>query len=76
MEREFLEQYYKKQTKIKIVLNDSDVFTGVIKKLGETNLVLLDKFNEEVSLSLKTIDRAVPLPERFSQRKKFYGGGE
>jgi len=75
MEREFLEKYYKEGTRIKIVLDDKDVFTGVIKKLGDTNLILLDKFGEDVSLSLKTIDRALPFPERFNQRKyKTYGG--
>ena len=74
MEREFLEKYYKEGTRIKIVLDDKDVFTGVIKKLGDNNLILLDKFGEEVSLSLKTIDRALPFSERFSQRKyKTYG---
>ena len=71
MEREFLEKFYKERTKIKIVLDDKDIFTGVIKKLGDTNLILLDKFGDDVSLSLKTIDRALPFSERFSQRKRF-----
>ena len=71
MEREFLEKFYKERTRIKIVLDGNDVFTGVIKKLGDTNLVLLDKFNEEVSLSIKTIDRAFPFSQQFSQRRRF-----
>lgn len=71
MEKEFLEKFYKERTKIKIVLDDRDVFTGVIKKLGDINLILLDKFGKDVSLSLKTIDRAIPFSERFSQRRRF-----
>ena len=71
MEREFLEKFYKNKVRIKIVLDDKDVFTGVIKKLGDNNLVLLDKFGKDVSLTLKTIDRDLPFSERFSQRKSY-----
>jgi len=71
MEKEFLEKFYEKRTRIKIILNNNDVFTGVIKKLGDVNLILLDKFGGDVSLTLKTIDRALPFSERFSQRRRF-----
>ena len=64
MEKEFLEDFYKNKTKIKLILKDKDMFTGVITNLSENTLEFLDKFSKKVTISLDSISRAIELEER------------
>ena len=61
MEREFLDDFYKGKTRIKLILKDNSIFTGRIKRLGENTLMFLDKYNKEIPISLDSISRAVPV---------------
>jgi len=64
MEKEFLEDFYKNKTKIKLILKDKDMFTGVITNLSENTLEFFDKFSKKVTISLDSISRAIELEDR------------
>lgn len=55
MKREDLEFYEKK--KIKIILRNTYQYTGVIKKINEDSIVLLDKFNKYITISIPDISQ-------------------
>jgi len=64
MEKEFLEDFYKNKTKIKLILKDKDMFTGIITNLSDNTLEFFDKFNKKVTISLDSISRAIELEDR------------
>ena len=64
MEKEFLEDFYKNKTKIKLILKDKDMFTGIITNLSENTLEFFDKFSKKVTISLDSISRAIELEDR------------
>jgi len=64
MEKEFLEDFYNNKTKVKLILKDKDMFTGVITNLSENTLEFFDKFSKKVTISLDSISRAIELEER------------
>ena len=68
MDREFVETIYREQKRIFITLKTRKVFSGTIEKIGKTSIVVLDKFGDEVPISLDAIQHIEP------ERKKKENG--
>ena len=64
MEKEFLEYFCKNKTKVKLILKDKDMFTGVITNLSDNTLEFFDKFNKKVTISLDSISRVIEMEGR------------
>lgn len=55
MRRKDLELYQKR--KIKIILKNTYQYTGKIQKINEETLVMLDKFNKLITISISDISQ-------------------
>jgi len=59
------ENYIEKKVKIRIQMSEEEIltFTGTIKQVNETHLLLLDKFGKEQLLLLDNIIQCTPRRE-------------
>lgn len=55
MEKQLLEPYFQNKIRIRLNLKNGKFLTGVILQLSESSLVFLDKFNEQIPISLESI---------------------
>ena len=55
MDREYCLKMCKEKKRLFITLKGGRVFSGTIESVGTTSIVILDKFNEEVQISLDNI---------------------
>lgn len=60
MDKEHLREFHKNNTPIKLFLKKGGVFTGSIIQLGETSLILIDKYHQKVPLSYDCISHVQP----------------
>ncbi|VVB78535.1 Uncharacterised protein [uncultured archaeon] len=63
MEKELLEKHYNKNSKIRINLKSGQFYRGEISELKENSLIFLDKFENEILISLDSIAYVIPFRE-------------
>jgi len=61
MDKDHLKEFYITGKLIKFFLKKGAIFTGSILLLGETSLILLDKYQQKVPLSYDCISHVQPI---------------
>jgi len=61
MERKYVQEYWREHQKVKVFLNNNDIYTGVIIEVGDDTILFQDKFNREIPISLDAISHIVPM---------------
>lgn len=69
MDKGHLKEHFKKRTIIKIFLKNNNLYTGKILNIGETSILISDKYGEHVLISLDSISYVVPANEKKVMQK-------
>lgn len=68
MEREELEEFYKKKIKIKLNLKDNTFLTGYIINFKEKSLTFLDKYGNEIPVDYDMVGYPLPVKEKGGEK--------
>ncbi len=75
MDTEYLDKLKETHKKVFITLKNGRLFSGTVERVGLNSIIIIDKFNEEVSISRDSIQH-IETDRKVDGRNGGYNVGE